>query len=304
MKSYNRLDVEKSKAKVYSVFSWIMICLIAFTFLFPLYWIITGSFKTKQEILSSTPVWVPTQWVMNNYQNLMSKRTAPLFKFSALGYSITGPTVPAAIRWLLNTVVMSVSSMLLTCLTASMAGYALAKKRFYGRTILFSLIVCAMALPKQVILIPLLREMSSLGLYDTIWAVIIPIVGWPFGVFLLKQFSEGIPTEMVEACRIDGASEWRTFTDVMFPMIKPGVGACAIFTFINSWNDYFMQLIMLTSSKNLTISLGIATMQAENSTDFGLLMAGSALASVPIIIVFLIFQKYFTKGITMGAVKG
>ena len=304
MKSYNRLDVEKSKAKVYSVFSWIMICLIAFTFLFPLYWIITGSFKTKQEILSSTPVWVPTQWVMNNYQNLMSKRTAPLFKFSALGYSITGPTVPAAIRWLLNTVVMSVSSMLLTCLTASMAGYALAKKRFYGRTILFSLIVCAMALPKQVILIPLLREMSSLGLYDTIWAVIIPIVGWPFGVFLLKQFSEGIPTEMVEACRIDGASEWRTFTDVMFPMIKPGVGACAIFTFINSWNDYFMQLIMLMGTDKLTISVGIATMQGENSTDFGILMAGSALASIPIIIVFLIFQKYFTTGITMGAVKG
>ena len=241
---------------------------------------------------------------MTNYQNLMSKRTAPLFKFSALGYSITGPMVPAAIRWLLNTVVMSVSSMLLTCLTASMAGYALAKKRFYGRTILFSLIVCAMALPKQVILIPLLREMSSLGLYDTIWAVIIPIVGWPFGVFLLKQFSEGIPTEMVEACRIDGASEWRTFTDVMFPMIKPGVGACAIFTFINSWNDYFMQLIMLMGTDKLTISVGIATMQGENSTDFGILMAGSALASIPIIIVFLIFQKYFTKGITMGAVKG
>ena len=304
MKSYNRLDVEKSKAKVYSVFSWIMICLIAFTFLFPLYWIITGSFKTKQEILSSTPVWVPTQWVMNNYQNLMSKRTAPLFKFSALGYSITGPTVPAAIRWLLNTVVMSVSSMLLTCLTAAMAGYVLAKKRFWGRGIIFSLIVCAMALPKQVILIPLLREMSSLGLYDTIWAVIIPIVGWPFGVFLLKQFSEGIPTEMVEACRIDGASEWRTFTDVMFPMIKPGVGACAIFTFINSWNDYFMQLIMLMGTDKLTISVGIATMQGENSTDFGILMAGSALASIPIIIVFLIFQKYFTKGITMGAVKG
>ena len=90
----------------------------------------------------------------------------------------------------------------------------------------------------------------------------------------------------------------------MFPMIKPGVGALAIFTFINSWNDYFMQLVMLASSSNYTISLGIATMQGENSTDFGLLMAGSALASVPIIIVFLIFQKYFTKGITMGAVKG
>ena len=304
MKNFNRLDAEQRRAKIYSVFSWVLICVIAFTFLFPLYWIITGSFKTKQEILSSTPVWVPSDWVMTNYQNLMSKRSAPLFSLSAFGYTITGPTVPAAIRWLVNTVVMSVSSMLLTCLTAAMAGYALAKKRFYGRTILFSLIVCAMALPKQVILIPLLREMSALGLYDTIWAVIIHIVGWPFGVFLLKQFAEGIPTEMVEACRIDGASEWRTFTDVMFPMIKPGVGACAIFTFINSWNDYFMQLIMLMGTDKLTISVGIATMQGENSTDFGILMAGSALASVPIIIVFLIFQKYFTKGITMGAVKG
>ena len=304
MNNQNRLDNNQLKSKIYSVVSCVIICLIAFTFLFPLYWIITGSFKAKGEIISSTPTWWPTEWVMTNYQNLMSKRSAPLFQFSMFGFTITGPTVPAAMRWLLNTVVMSVSSMLLTCLTSAMAGYALAKKRFYGRGILFSLIVCAMALPKQVILIPLLREMSALKLYDTIWAVIIPIVGWPFGVFLLKQFAEGIPTEMVEACRIDGASEWRTFTDVMFPMIKPGVGACAIFTFINSWNDYFMQLIMLMGTDKLTISVGIATMQGENSTDFGILMAGSALASVPIIIVFLIFQKYFTKGITMGAVKG
>ena len=319
MKTENRLDNARRKERIYYIVSCVLIFAIAFTFLFPLYWIITGSFKTKQQILSSTPVWVPTEWVMTNYQNLMSKRSAPLFDFTipalrikAFGYVftlgqsliVTGPTVPAAIRWLINTVFMSVSSMLLTCLTAAMAGYALAKKRFYGKTILFSLIVCAMALPKQVILIPLVREMSALKLYDTIWSVIIPIVGWPFGVFLLKQFAEGIPTEMVEACRIDGASEWRTFTDVMFPMIKPGVGACAIFTFINSWNDYFMQLIMLMGTKELTISVGIATMQGENSTDFGILMAGSALASVPIIIVFLVFQKYFTKGITMGAVKG
>ena len=296
----NTIETNRVRKKAYYIISYICIAIIAVLFAFPLYWIITGAFKTGKEINAVRPNLWPSKWVLKNFEKLFSKRSAPLFEI----FGIAGPTVPGAIRWLINTVFMSVASMLLTCLTAAMAGYALAKKRFYGRTIIFSLIVCAMALPKQVILIPLLREMSALKLYDTIWAVIFPIVGWPFGVFLLKQFAEGIPTEMVEACRIDGASEWRTFTDVMFPMIKPGVGACAIFTFINSWNDYFMQLIMLTSSKNLTISLGIATMQAENSTDFGLLMAGSALASVPIIIVFLIFQKYFTKGITMGAVKG
>lgn len=300
----NRLDQKTSSGKFYKYFSAVVILIIAFLFAFPLYWIITGSFKTGAEINATTPVWFPSEWDLGNFQRLMSKRSAPLFDFTIGEYSIVGPTVPGAIRWLINSVFMSVASMVITCLTAAMAGYVLAKKRFWGRGIIFSLVVCAMALPKQVILIPLVREMNSLKLYDTIWAVIMPIVGWPFGVFLLKQFAEGIPTEMVEACRIDGASEWRTFTDVMFPMIKPGVGACAIFTFINSWNDYFMQLIMLSSSKNLTISLGIATMQGESSTDYGLLMAGAALASVPIIIVFLIFQKYFTKGITMGAVKG
>ena len=293
-------NLTNTKSRVYYILAFVLILLIALSFLFPLYWIITGSFKVKQDILSTTPVWFPTEWVTKNYESLFAKRSAPLFEIG----SFVGPTIPGAIRWLINTVFMSAAAMLLTCLTAAMAGYALAKKRFYGRTLIFSLIVAAMALPKQVILIPLLREMSALNLYDTIWAAIIPVVGWPFGVFLIKQFAEGIPTEMVEACRIDGAGEWRAFTDVMFPMIKPGVGACAIFTFINSWNDYFMQLIMLTSTKNLTISLGIATMQGENSTDFGLIMAGSALASVPIIIVFIIFQKYFTKGITMGAVKG
>ena len=303
------------KSKGYRIFSLVLVIILALLFTFPLYWIITGSFKTGKEINSTTPVWWPYEWTMKNYQKLMSKFKAPLFEiaipfsqyFSSDGtpaVGITGPTVPAAVRWLLNTVWMAVASMLLTCLTAAMAGYSLAKKRFVGRNLIFTLIVCAMALPKQVILIPLIREMSSLKLYNTLSAVVYPIVGWPFGVFLMKQFSEGIPTEMVEACRIDGASEWRTFTDVMFPMIKPGVGALAIFTFISSWNDYFMQLIMLSSNRNLTISLGIANMQAENQTDFGLIMAGAAFAAVPIIIVFVIFQKYFTKGITMGAVKG
>jgi len=317
MKNQNNLNSSQLGSKIYKIASAVMVSFVAFLFAFPLYWILTGAFKSGADINAAEPVWFPNEFVMTNFEKLMSRRSAPLFDFTIGGsielfgfifktpqFVITGPTVPGAIRWLVNTVFMSVSSMLITCLTAAMAGYVLAKKRFWGKAIIFGLVVCAMALPKQVILIPLLREMNSLKLYDTIWAVIFPIVGWPFGVFLLKQFAEGIPTEMVEACRIDGASEWRTFTDVMFPMIKPGVGACAIFTFINSWNDYFMQLIMLTSSKNLTISLGISTMQGESSTDFGLLMAGAALASVPIIIVFLIFQKYFTKGITMGAVKG
>ena len=298
------LNSSRLPAVIYKWASVVLVSVVAILFLFPLYWIITGAFKSGADINSASPVWWPREWILNNFTKLMERRSSPLFQIELGAMTIVGPKIPSAILWLINSVVMAVGSMLLTCLTSAMAGYVLAKKQFWGRGIIFGLIVCAMALPKQVILIPLVRQMSAMELWDTMWAVIFPIVGWPFGVFLLKQFSEGIPTEMVEACRIDGASEWRTFTDVMFPMIKPGVGACAIFTFINAWNDYFMQLIMLTKTENLTIALGIATMQGESSTDYGLLMAGSALASVPIIIVFLIFQKYFTKGITMGAVKG
>ena len=288
------MDTKKKKKKIspYMVFSTIVIILLAIAFAFPLYWILTGSFKTQISINSTTPEWWPSEWVMTNYDKLFSRQKSPLWEFA----------VPFSSHFSADG--KAVASMILTCITSAMAGYALAKKRFVGRSILFTLIVCAMALPKQVILIPLLREMSSLQLYNTIWAVIFPIVGWPFGVFLMKQFSEGIPGEMLEAARIDGASEAKTFVRIALPMIKPGIGALAIFTFINSWNDYFMQLIMLSSTSKLTISLGIAKLQAENSTDYGLIMAGAALAAVPIIIVFLAFQKYFTKGITMGAVKG
>jgi multiple sugar transport system permease protein len=194
--------------------------------------------------------------------------------------------------------------MLLTCITAAMGGYALAKKKFVGRAFIFSLFVCAMALPKQVILIPLLKEMAFLKLHNTLWAVILPTVGWPFGVFLMKQFSENIPGELLEAARIDGAGEARTFLSIVLPMIKPGIGALAIFTFITAWNDYFLQLIMLNDTRVLSISLGIAKLQSELSTDYGLIMAGAALGSIPIIAIFLLFQKFFTRGITMGAVKG
>ena len=303
------------RTSVYKIVTMIILVILAILFAFPLYWIVTGAFKTAASINATTPDWFPKEWVMDNFKKLFSRQTAPLWelavpfgsKFSADGKPIVffaGPVVPAAIRWLVNTVFMSVMAMVLTCITAAMAGYALAKKRFRGQQLLFTLIVCAMALPKQVILIPLLREMSALSLYNTIWAVIFPTVGWPFGVFLMKQFSEGVPGEMLEAARIDGAGEAKTFIDIVLPMIKPGIGALAIFTFINSWNDYFMQLIMLNSTSKLTISLGIAKLQAKNSTDFGLIMAGASLAAIPIIAIFIAFQKYFTQGIAMGAVKG
>ena len=277
------MDHSVQKTTPYRIVSILLLIVLAVLMIFPLYWIITGSFKDARTINSATPVWFPLNPTPDNYVRLFER--------------------PAGI-WMFNTVFMCVMSMLLTCVAAAMGGYALAKKRFTGRVVLFSVFVCAMALPKQVILIPLLKEMAFLNLHNTLWAVIFPTVGWPFGVFLMKQFSENIPGEMLEAARIDGAGEARTFVNIVFPMIKPGVGALAIFTFITAWNDYFLQLIMLNDMDVLTISLGIAKLQSELSTDYGLIMAGAALGSVPIILIFLMFQKFFTRGITMGAVKG
>ena len=165
-----RLNTSKMRTKAYVTLAFVLVLILAIFFTFPLYWIITGAFKTGAEINATQPVWWPAEWDTGNFVRLLERRSAPLFEFDIpfTSLSITGPKIPGAIRWLINTVFMSVAAMLLTCLTSAMAGYVLAKKRFWGQGIVFGLIVCAMALPKQVILIPLLREMNSLQLYDTI----------------------------------------------------------------------------------------------------------------------------------------
>lgn len=277
------MDHSVHKITVYRIVSIALLIVLALLMLFPLYWIITGSVKGAKEINARVPSFFPVSPTTANYAKLFSK---------------------PAWTWLLNTVFICGMTMLLACLCGAMGGYALAKKQFAGRGLIFTMFVCAMALPKQVIMIPLLKEMAWLNLHNTLWAVIFPTVGWPFGVFLMKQFAETIPTEILEAARVDGAGEVRTFLTVVLPMIKPGIGALAIFTFVNTWNDYFLQLVMLTSRESWTLPLGIAKLQGEMAQDYGLIMAGAALASIPIIIVFIAFQKYFTQGIAMGAVKG
>lgn len=273
----------KKKNSAYDIIAMLVLLCISIIFIFPFYWIITGAFKSQRVTIQLPPQWFPTQPTMENFVRLLKN---------------------PAMRWLFNSIFIALLTMIIVCVAASMAGYVLAKKRFYGQTLLFSVFIFAMALPKQVILVPLMKLVSFMGIHNSPWAVILPLCGWPFGVFLMKQFSENIPTELLEAAKIDGSGEVRTFANIVMPIVKPGFGALAIFTFINTWNDYFMQLVMLTSKEQLTISLGVATLQTEFSTNYGVIMAGAAMAAVPIVAVFLCFQNYFTQGITMGAVKG
>ena len=251
---------------IFKIVSMIILLGLTIFFIFPFYWIATGSFKLQDVAITIPPEWWPTSPTLENYGKLFT---------------------PNTLRWFFNSVFISVMTTLLVCITSALAGYALAKKQFPGVKVIFMVFVAAMALPKQVILIPLLNLITEFGLMNTYYALILPAVGWPFGVFLMRQFSQAIPRELLESARIDGCGEVRTFTNIALPIIKPGIGALAIFTFIASWNDYFSQLIFSNTPDMSTLPLGLAALAQgqEFSNDYGLLMAGASLASLPMIIV-------------------
>lgn len=261
----------------------VLLSLFTILFLFPFYWVVTGAFKLQIVATTIPPQWFPLHPTLQNWVDLARN---PVW------------------RWTFNSFFISFSEMFLICLTASMAGYVLAKKRFPGRNLIFLTLIGAMALPKQVILVPLFTMLADMGWTDSYQGLIFPAIGWPFGIFLMKQFAQTIPGEMMEAAKMDGCSENRMFVSIMLPMLKPAIGALAIFTFISSWNDYFMQLILIRSTSMMTLPLGIATMQSEFTTNYGVMMAGATLASIPMIAIFVLFQRTFTQGITMGAIKG
>ncbi|MDD3839858.1 MAG: carbohydrate ABC transporter permease [Clostridia bacterium] len=282
MKDYDVVGRKKGVSAGHVV-AVIVICLFAAFFLFPFYWMITGSFKPMASVTASSLEIFPSTLSTMNWEKL--------FKYPAF-------------KWLFNSMFTAFGTMVLVCFTSAMAGYSLAKKQYPGREALFWLFVGMMTLPRQVLLVPLFTMVSKWGWLDSFEGLIFPAVGWPFGVFLMKQFSQTLPTELLEAAKIDGCSEFRTFWDIVLPLVKPGMGALAIFTFMTSWNDYFWQLVLIQSTPMKTLPLGVAGLQMEWGTDYGLLMAGGTASSLPMIVVFLAFQKYFTKGITLGAVKG
>lgn len=277
-------SLQKNKeSSVSNIFIYTFLTVLTVFFIFPFYWILTGAFKHQLVAVAFPPEWFPHHPTLINFIDLFKQ---------------------PATRWISNSFIISILTMLLVCTTSTMAGYVLAKKRFIGSKTMFWIFIAAMSLPKQVVLIPLVQLISSWGFHDTLAACILPAAGWPFGIFLMKQFTQTMPTELIEAAKIDGYGEFNIFTTIVAPLVKPGIAALAIFTFIAAWNDYFSQLVFLNSRIKLTLPLGLATLAQEFGANYGVLMAGALLASIPMIAIFLIFQKSFTQGITMGAVKG
>lgn len=253
--------------------------------LMPLYWMITGAFKSQHNAISYPPEMFPTQPTMENWETLL----------------VGLPTL----RWLLNSFIVAGGVAFFGVITSTLAGYAFGKKKFPGSTVLFWLLLITMMLPKQISLIPLFIIMKDLKWFDTYQSMIVPYVAYPFGIFLVKQFMQGIPNDLIDAAKIDGASEWRLFWSIILPLTKPAVGALAIFAFMFGWNDYIWQLVVINKDAMTTLPVGVSKLVAGwGSVDIGLGMAGATLAFIPMLLIFLFFQDYFIKGIIVGAVKG
>lgn len=252
--------------------------------LIPLYIMIIGSFKPNMMFFTIPPDLNPFDLITKNYEYVFTKLN--LF------------------QWYGNSLFISGMIALLTVFVSSLAGYAFAKKRFAGKKIWFAILLATMMLPRQILLVPNFIVAKSLGLNNSLMGVVLTSLNVAFGVFLCKQFMSTLPNEMMEAAQIDGCNDFSTFIRIVFPLSMPVMGALAIFSFIAGWNDFLWQYVMLTQKALRTMPIAIAYLSQDKISYIGYQMAGAALCAIPMIIIFVIFQKYFIKGITVGAVKG
>lgn len=273
---------------------YVLLTLAGLVSLFPLYWLFLTSLSPSQYYLKVPPELVPRDFTLANYERLFAMRA----NFS------WGATAPLVLVWLANSVLMAGAITLFHCLFDSMAGYAFAKRRFPGKDIMFWLVLSTLTVPSQVTLVPVFLIIKELGLLDNYLGVIAPGLADVFGVFLMKQYIQTLPTEMEQAARVDGASEWQIYRHIILPLCTPALAVLAIFTFQRYWNDFLRPLVLLRDSFKFPIQVGLATLQGEFNTDYGMLMTGAAVAAVPMIVVFLLFQRHFVEGIRIGAVKG
>jgi multiple sugar transport system permease protein len=251
----------------------------------PFVWMLLGAFKPDAELLRGTPALLPERWSLDNFARLLSEQR--------FGRSLLNSAGIAAVVTLAN---------LLFC---SMVGYALAKLRFAGSRLLLTLVLATLMLPGSVILIPQFVLMSRLGLVNTYAAVTVPFFAGAFGVFLMRQFMSSIPDDLLDAARVDGASEWRIFWSIVMPLLKPGLAALGIFQFLATWNNFLWPLVVLTDDRMYTLPVALATVAiGQNKADYGLLMAGSVVLVLPVIAVFLVLQRHFTQSIAMTGLKG
>ncbi len=276
--------IESTGQKVLRVLLYVFLIIMAAIMLLPFLWMLSASLKEDRDVFTFPIQWIPSEPRWANYQDIWTR--IPL------------------LTYILNTVKLTIIVTLLQLFTSSFAAYAFAKLRFKGRNSLFLGYIATIAVPWQAYMVPQFMMLRSMGLNNTHMAIIILQAFSAFGVFMMKQFYEGVPTELCEAARIDGMTEYGIYAKIMLPLAKPSLSTLTIFTFVNTWNDFLGPYIYLTRDNLKTIQLGLRSFIGQYSSEYGLIMAGSVVTMIPVLAVFLSLQKYFVEGVASSGLKG
>jgi multiple sugar transport system permease protein len=250
----------------------------------PFIWMLVSSVKPEAEVRRIPPTWLPETVTLENYQTLFDRLSFPTYFFNS--------TLVAVVVTLGNVVF------------CSMLGYALAKLEFRGKGVIFALVLGMLMVPAIAILVPLFVLVSNLGLTNTYPGLILPYLAAPLGVFLMRQYFLGLPDELIQAARVDGASEFRIFWNVMLPLCGPALATLAILTFLGSWNNFIWPLVVAQTEDRYTLPVALALYSVgQNATQYGVLLAGAVVVVLPVIAIFLALQRYFVQGIAMTGIN-
>jgi alpha-1,4-digalacturonate transport system permease protein len=279
MNARNEVRIEFGKM-AYDVCA-LVVCLV---FLTPVIWAIFSAFQPPSSLFTFPPNFDPRSLSLVNFKAVFGTGDVP--------------------RYAMNSLIVATSSSVLTVIGSSMAGFALAKYRFLGRQFVFLLIISVLLIPLQVLMVPVFLILKTLGWINSLIGIIVPPAATATGTFMMRQYMVGIPDELLEAARIDGASDWKIYRHIILPLSAPVLGAVGILSFTWRWNDYLWPLIVIGDQKNFTLQLSLANLVGTNTVEWGTLLAYATLAMLPVLVVFLCFQRYFLKGSLSGGIKG
>jgi multiple sugar transport system permease protein len=267
--------------------TWAALIALSVIYLAPILWMFLTAFKTTEESAASPPTFLPSQWSTEALDTIFS--------------SSAQTPVP---RWFLNSVIAAFGTGIVVVATAAPAAYALARMEFRGRRIVLGLIIATLFVPPIIFLAPNYEIVEALGWLDSLPAVIFPVSAGAFGVFFLRQFFIGLPKELEEAALLDGANRFQVFVRVVLPLSKPALATLFLLSVLTNWNDFLWPLYVLFNPENLTLGPGLGLLQGANQTNYALLMAGGLVASVPVLVLFAVAQRYIIEGVSRSGIKG
>ena len=278
-------EVEIGQSRLSKIGFYLLMTVFALFFLLPLLWMVVTAFKPFEEWLS--PNWIPVNPTLENFTSIFNDKSLPI------------------LNWFFNSLLIALLFTLAILIIDSLAGYAYARLEFPGKNLLFSLMLATLVMPGIMFLIPNYLTVANLKWIGTIQGVIAPGLAGVFGVFFMRQFFESLPKELEEAAYIDGASVWQTFISVILPLSKGPIITLGIITFLTSWNEFLWSLLILGGKRTaLTLPVGLATLQGQYTFDYGKLMAGALVLTIPVLIIYAFFQRYIIRSISMTGIKG